>query len=237
MRVAVLDDDPTQLALIQQTLDAADHDCHGFPDTKALLRSLRLESFDLIVIDSKSPDGAALEMMRWTRANLLDHVPILYISDRQSEAEIVEALASGADALMTKPIRPAELKARVEVMLRRTYGDAADDVLTHGRYHFDATGGVATIDGCTVTLKRREFDLAFFMFRNIGRLISRQHVLEAVWNGEVEVSSRSLDTHVCRLRTKLGLAPESGLKLTSVYGVGYRLEVVAASVRGEAMAA
>jgi DNA-binding response OmpR family regulator len=237
MRVAVLDDGPIQLKLIQQTLDSADHDCHGFPDTKALLRSLRLETFDLLVIDWKGPDNAALEMMRWARANLLDRVPMLYISERSSEADIVEALASGADALMSKPIRAAELKARVEVMLRRMYRHAGGDELTYGRYHFDATNGVVTVDGSAVTLKRREFDLALFMFRNVGRLISRHHVLEAVWNGEVEVSSRSLDTHVCRLRTKLGLTPENGLRLASVYGVGYRLEVVPIPALRDAIAA
>jgi DNA-binding response OmpR family regulator len=237
MRVAVLDDDPTQLELIQRTLDAADHDCHGFSDAKALLRGLRLESFDLLVIDTKSPDRAALDMMRWARANLLDRVPVLYISERTSEADVVEALVSGADLLMSKPIRPAELKARVEALLRRTYRHAIGDEVTHGRYHFDVTRSVARIDGSAVTLKRREFDLALFLFRNIGRLLSRQHVLEAVWNGEVEGASRSLDTHVCRLRNKLRLTPESGLRLSSVYGVGYRLEAVTPPVRAEALAA
>jgi DNA-binding response OmpR family regulator len=237
MRVAILDDDPTQFQLIQQALDTADHDCHGFPDAKALLRGLRLESFDLLVIDTKSPDRAALDMMRWARANLLDRVPVLYISERSSEADVVEALVCGADSLMSKPIRAAELKARVEALLRRSYRHAAGDEVLHGRYHFDATHSVATVDGTAVALKRREFDLALFLFRNIGRLLSRQHVLEAVWNGEVEGASRSLDTHVCRLRNKLRLTPDSGLRLSSVYGVGYRLEVVTPAVRAEAMAA
>jgi DNA-binding response OmpR family regulator len=227
MRIAVLDEDPTQLELIQQTLGAADHDCHGYKDTKALLRGLRRESFDLLVIDAKSPDYVALETMRWARVNLLDRLPVLYISERTSEADIVEALVCGADSLMSKPIRAGELRARVDALLRRSYQrSAAESEFVHGRYHFDLTLAVASVDGSAVTLKRREFDLALFMFRNIGRLLSRQHVLEAVWNGEVEVSSRSLDTHVCRLRTKLGLTPDNGFKLAAVYGVGYRLEAV-----------
>jgi DNA-binding response OmpR family regulator len=226
MRVAVLDDDAGQLELICLSLAAQNHDCHRFTDNKVLLKALRRETFDLLVIDSKAPDDAAIEMMRWARQNLLDRVPLLYISDRQSEDAIVEALGAGADALMGKPVRLGELTARVEALLRRTYRHAGSDDLAIGRHRFDSLTSTASLDGRPVALKQKEFGLALFLFQNIGRLLSRQHLLEAVWGVGVEISSRTLDTHLCRLRNKLELMPENGYRLSSVYGVGYRLEAV-----------
>jgi DNA-binding response OmpR family regulator len=222
MRIAVLDDDAGQLEKISLTLAAQSHDCHRFTDNKALIKALRRETFDLLIIDSKTPDDAAIEMMRWARQNLLDSVPLLYISDRKSEEAIVQALGAGADALMGKPVRLGELTARVEALIRRTYRHAGSDDLVVGRHRFDALTATASIDGRPAMLKQKEFGLALF----IGRLLSRQHLLEAVWGVGVEVSSRSLDTHLCRLRTKLELMPENGYRLSAVYGVGYRLETV-----------
>ena len=94
------------------------------------------------------------------------------------------------------------------------------------RYLFDPATAQIRVGEQNVVLKQKEFDLAVFLFKNIGRLLSRKHLLEAVWGIEAEVSSRSLDTHVSRLRMKLGLMPENGYRLAAIYSVGYRLEAV-----------
>lgn len=227
MRVAALDDDATQLELIQRTLASMGHDCHGFTDSRSYLRSLRRESFDLLVLDWQLPDISGLEVLRWARENLHERVPVLFITNRSAEADVIEGLAAGADDFMVKPIRVGELIARVKALLRRAYYQQTPNELAFGRYKFDVAGAQILVDGAPVVLKQREFDLALFLFQNMGRLLSRKHLLEAVWGIEAEVSSRSLDTHVSRLRTKLGLHPEHGFRLAAIYSVGYRLESIA----------
>ena len=226
MRVAVLDDDQVHLELARQTLEGTGHDFHGFPDGKSLLRALRRETFDLLILDWELPDVSGLEVMRWARENLEAPVPILFVTNRSTESDVIEGLSAGADDFMVKPIRIGELTARVTALLRRAYPNKSSGEFEIDRYRFDPAAAQIHIGEQTVVLKQKEFDLAVFLFRNIGRLLSRKHLLEAVWGIEAEVSSRSLDTHVSRLRGKLGLMPENGYRLSAVYSVGYRLEVV-----------
>jgi DNA-binding response OmpR family regulator len=202
------------------------HDCHGFTDSKSFLRALRRESFDLLVLDWQLPDVSGIEVLRWARENLAERVPVLFITNRSAEADVIEGLAAGADDFMIKPIRVGELMARVKALLRRAYHQQSPTELSFGRYAFDVAGNQLLVEGEPVSLKQKEFDLALFLFQNMGRLLSRKHLLEAVWGIDGEVSSRSLDTHVSRIRTKLGLNPENGFRLAAIYSVGYRLESI-----------
>ena len=236
MRVAVLDDDQIQLDLARQTLEGTGHDFYGFADGKTLLRALRRESFDLLILDWELPDISGIEVMRWARANIEESMPILFVTNRHAESDVIEGLSAGADDFMVKPIRVGELIARVKALLRRAYLQQPPTELAFGRYRFDIIGSQIFVDGHPVVLKQREFDLALFLFQNIGRLLSRKHLLEAVWGIEAEVSSRSLDTHVSRLRTKLGLHPEHGFRLAAIYSVGYRLEGTAATPNSDSAA-
>jgi DNA-binding response OmpR family regulator len=226
MRVAVLDDDQVHLELARQTLEGTGHDFHGFPDGKSLLRALRRETFDLLILDWELPDISGIEVMRWARENLEVPVPILFVTNRSAESDVIEGLSAGADDFMIKPIRVGELMARVSALLRRAYPSKTGGEFEIDRYRFDPAAAQIRVGDQTVVLKQKEFDLAVFLFRNIGRLLSRKHLLEAVWGIEAEISSRSLDTHISRLRGKLGLMPENGYRLSAVYSVGYRLEAV-----------
>jgi len=123
-------------------------------------------------------------------------------------------------------IRVGVLTARVNALLRRAYPQRGGGEFVIDRYRFDPATAQISVGEQSVVLKQKEFDLAVFLFKNIGRLLSRKHLLEAVWGIEAEVSSRSLDTHVSRLRMKLGLMPENGYRLSAIYSVGYRLEAV-----------
>jgi DNA-binding response OmpR family regulator len=226
MRVAVLDDDQVQLDLARQTLEGMGHDCHGFADGKTLLRALRRETFDMLILDWQLPGVSGIDVMRWARANLEERVPILFVTNRSAESDVIEGLSVGADDFMVKPTRVGELAARVDALLRRAYHQKNSREFVIGRYRFDPTTALIHIGEQCVVLKQKEFDLALFLFQNLGRLLSRKHLLEAVWGIQAEVSSRSLDTHVSRLRGKLGLTPENGYRLTAIYSVGYRLEAV-----------
>jgi len=232
MRVAVLDDDQVYLELARQTLEGIGHDFHGFTDGRALLRALRRETFDLLILDWELPDISGIEVMRWARENLEERVPILFVTNRSAESDVIEGLSAGADDFMVKPIRIGELTARVGALLRRAYPSKGGSEFEIDRYRFDPATAQIYVGEQTIVLKQKEFDLAVFLFRNIGRLLSRKHLLEAVWGIEAEVSSRSLDTHISRLRSKLGLRPEHGYRLAAIYSVGYRLEATSPCAAG-----
>lgn len=234
MRIAAVDDDPLQLELFAAALGAAGHQCHVFSTGTELLRVLRRETFDLLIVDWELPDASGPEIVAWVREHLGPELPILFVTHRQQERDIVAGLACGADDFMGKPVRVAELNARVAALLRRAWPAPPVEALDCGRYRFHPDTRTVEMDGRPVELKAREYELALFLFQNLGRLLSREHLREAVWGHNADVVSRSLDTHISRLRTQLQLRPDHGYVISSVYGVGYRLEAVPAQEGAEA---
>ena len=224
MRIAALDDEGYQLELIRHAVEVIGHECHGFADGKSLLRDLHRETYDLLVLDWGLPDIEGPRVVQRIRNDLKSAMPILFVTNRREEEDLVEGLAAGADDFMTKPIRVAELQARVRALLRRTYPAQHESQLVFRDYRFDPATRSLRIAGRLVELSRREHALALFLFRNLGRLMSREHLREAVWGLDAETPSRSLDTHISRLRQKLDLQPSNGFLLSAVYGMGYRLE-------------
>ncbi len=228
MRIAALDDEVGQLELIHHTMDGIGHECHGYGDARTLLRDLRTQTFDLLVLDWSLPDVEGPTVVRWIREELASRLPILFVTNRREEADMVEGLGAGADDFMVKPIRVGELKARVQALLRRAYPAHFESELVFGPYHFFPQSRSLEVNNKAVELKHREYELALFLFQNMGRLLSREHLREAVWGLGPEPASRSLDTHVSRLRSKLDLRPANGFLLSAIYGLGYRLEALEA---------
>jgi DNA-binding response OmpR family regulator len=151
----------------------------------------------------------------------------LFATGRDSELDIVAILQAGADDYMVKPIRRLELLARVEALGRRVRPRLPEeDVIELAPYHIDLRNRVVTLDNVTVEMTDKEFELVVFLFRNIGKLISRGHISESVWGRSADVQSRTVDTHISRIRKKLELGPERGIRLTPIYNFGYRLERV-----------
>lgn len=226
MRIAVLDDGPDQLRLINQTMVTLGHECHTFTEGKTLLQALRRQTFDLLILDWSLPDMTGPDVVKSIRRELKSRLPILFVTDRRDEADMVEGLNAGADDFMAKPIRAGELEARVNALLRRSYPARHEAELVFGPYHFYPPSRILKVRGAQVELKNREYELALFLFQNLGRLLSREHLHEAVWGLGIEALSRSLDTHISRLRTKLELRPSNGFLLLAIYGLGYRLETI-----------
>lgn len=224
MRIAVLEDDDSQRDWMNSFLMALGHVCHAYPSAQGLMRDLRRESFDLLVMDWNLPDMSGLEVVRWVRANLSSRVPVLFVTSHVDEADLVEALKAGVDDYMTKPVRVPELMARLHALLRRAYPQQTGETLVVGDYTFDQGAKTLTMRGVPVDLKHREYELAYLLFSRLGELLSRKYLQESVWGGQADVVSRTLDTHVSRLRVKLDLRPENGYRLSSVYSLGYRLE-------------
>ncbi len=226
MKIASVEDDPSQAELIRQILGDAGYDCTSFGTGAAFLRALREQAFDLLVVDWQLPDTSGYEVVSWVRQQSGRFPPILFLTSRVQEEDIVAGLAVGADDYMVKPIRQAELVARVRALLRRAYPETArqDEVITFGSYVLDPRSRSVMVGGSAADVSPREFDLALFLFRNMGRLLSRDVVEQAVWGRSIGAGSRTLDTHMSRLRIKLALRPENGVRLTSVYSHGYRFE-------------
>jgi DNA-binding response OmpR family regulator len=224
LRVAILEDDPDQLALLRRWLAQDGHDVHGFLSGRELMLQAARDSFDLFVLDWQVPDVPGVEVLQWLRSHVSRQVPVLFVTVRDSEQDIVFALEHGADDYIIKPPRQAEMLARVHALLRRAYPREEETRLSFPPFEIDVRRGEILRDGRRVDLTPKEFDLAVALFRNIGRLMSRGHLQEAVWGRSRELNTRTVDTHVSQLRKKLDLRPESGYRVVPIYNYGYRLE-------------
>jgi two-component system response regulator RegX3 len=229
MRIAIVEDDPDQAALLALWLRDDGYDCHVYADGNQAIKGFQKESFDLILLDWCLPELSGDKVLEWVRETLGWKVPVIFVTRRDSEEDLALALEKGADDYIAKPIKPLELKARVRAMLRRA---ACPDVqgaqsAEFGSYRFDIQSHQLYFNDESVPLTQKEFELALFLFRNAGRLLSRAHLLENVWGHSSEINTRTLDTHVSRLRKKLHLGEETGWRLSSVYHHGYRLEPIA----------
>jgi DNA-binding response OmpR family regulator len=225
LRLAILEDDPDQAELVKLWLMNAEHtvDCYG--DAGSFLRAVRRDSFDLYMLDWMLPDLSGIEVLKKLRNSMDDYTSVVIVTAKDEEQSIVRGLEAGADDYLVKPVRQAELVARVAAVLRRAAGNKSEEVLDVAPYSLSVANKAVSLDGEKIALTNREFELALFLFRNAGKMISRNHMLESIWGIENKsVSTRTVDTHVSRLRKKLKLTKENGWLLSAIYQHGYRLE-------------
>ncbi len=226
MRIALLEDDPEQSELVRLWLEEAEHRVVNFARSSDFLRGIRRDSFDLYVLDWMLPDISGLDVLCKLREDGQDATPVMLATARQEERDIVRALESGADDYLVKPIRRRELIARVAAICRRS-GIAANTAETFSAepYEMDLKRKVVRLRGEEIPLTHREFELAMFLFRHAGQAVSRAHILESIWDiDSADVSTRTVDTHISRLRKKLQLGAANGWTLSAIYQHGYRLE-------------
>ncbi|HMC45676.1 MAG TPA: response regulator transcription factor [Caballeronia sp.] len=227
MRICVLDDDLSQTAFVAQTLTAAGHFCQVFTEGKSLIHELRQQPYDLLLLDWNMPEMPGDVVLKWVRQNLTTNLPVLFLTSRSVESDIVQMLNAGADDYILKPVSRPVLLARVEALLRRIYmhqNEVTEE--SYGIYRFDLTTQTALVSEAPAALTQKEFELALLLFRNLSRPLSRTHIRESVWRQDVDIPSRTIDTHVSQIRSKLVLRPQNGYRITPIYSYGYRLEKV-----------
>ncbi len=226
MRIVILEDDKDQADLLVAWLEESGHQCSVYTDGTSMIRAYTNDSYDLVMLDWMVPGSSGLEVLKHLRNHLDSLVPIVFITQRDAEEDIVTALESGADDYMTKPVRHLETMARVNAIARRVgFGDEnTADSYEHAPYVIDTKHRTVSYNGAIVDMTQKEYELTLFLFKNLGRVVSRGHLLEMVWGTSSKINTRTVDTHVSRLRTKLNFDEEQNWKLTSVYRHGYRLE-------------
>ncbi|MBX2838044.1 MAG: response regulator transcription factor [Gammaproteobacteria bacterium] len=223
LRIALLEDDDEQAARVSNWIDTKGYHCSVYSNAEDFQRAFRKSSYDVVVLDWTLQSGSSgLEVLHWIRQTLTSDIPIIFVTARQAEEDIVTALQAGADDYLAKPVRQHELLARLYALARRAQPET--ELLECPPYTFDTSNRQVLLDGEAIKLTEKEYELALFLFRNRGRVLSRQHLLTSVWGTSAELNTRTVDTHASRLRKKLKLLATERWKLTSIYQHGYRLE-------------
>lgn len=229
MHIGIVEDDPDQLDLLQLWAESVPHTSKGYSNAADFKAALQQEPFDLLMIDWMLPDSVGVDLIQWIRANLGWNIPILVVTARDDEETIVAALEAGADDYLVKPPKRMELAARVAALGRRIRPNQSapqTTAVTIGDYEYDTQKQTLSLKGEAITLTQKEFDLAVYLLQTPGKLVSRDHLLNKIWGVHAEVDTRTVDTHVCRIRKKLHFDGQFGWKLVSIYRVGYRFDRV-----------
>lgn len=221
MHIGILEDEAAQQELYKLWFSSSDHTCECYASAAHFTQALKKNTFDLLLIDWVLPESSGEEVLKWVRKNMGWELPIIFITAVDSEASIVAALRAGADDYIVKPPKYMELLARIESLSRRT---KAPPVIDLGYYEINQDMRSILANGKPVDLTQKEFELACYMFLKPGKLLSRVHLLEKLWGLHADVDTRTVDTHVSRIRRKLDIKPEHGWQIIPVYGYGYRIE-------------
>jgi len=221
--IGILEDDAAQQELYQLWFSSAQHNCRCYAAAKDFIDALGAERFDLLLIDWMLPESSGEAVLQWVRDNLGWEIPVIFITARDSEVDIVKALRSGADDYVVKPPKYLELLARMESLSRRV---RPVQHVQLGAYEINQDGRSIDLHGKPVKLTQKEFELASYMFQNPDKLLSRVHLLEQLWGLNADVDTRTVDTHVSRIRRKLKINEDTGWQIVPEYGYGYRMERV-----------
>lgn len=178
------------------------------------------KDIDLVILDVMMPKMDGWEVCRQIRA--YSKVPIIMLTARSDEKDELLGFELGVDEYISKPFSPKILVARVEAILRRTSALASEEVLKAGNIEVDKAAHQVTVDGRQVELSFKEFELLVYFIENQGLALSREKILNSVWNYDYFGDARTIDTHVKKLRSKLG---EKGELIKTIWGMGYKFEV------------
>jgi two-component system alkaline phosphatase synthesis response regulator PhoP len=222
--VLVAEDDPKQAELARRYLEHEGHAVVVVADGRAALEEIRSNPPDLMVLDVMMPRVDGLDVCRILRRD--SDLPVLMLTARTTEDDLLLGLDLGADDYMTKPYSPRELAARVRTLLRRTQSAAAaaaDHVLRVGALQVDPVRHEVSVDGRSVTCTPGEFHLLEALAAEPGRVFTRDQLLRHLHGFDSYVTVRTVDVHVMNLRRKIEPDPRRPVRLVTVYGIGYKL--------------
>ncbi|MEE1007277.1 MAG: response regulator transcription factor [Acutalibacteraceae bacterium] len=220
-KILIADDEERIVKLVSDFLNASGYDTVCAADGKEALDIFNKDGgIDLCLIDIMMPEVDGWEVTREIRKK--SDIPIIMLSARAEEFDLLEGFESGIDEYVTKPFSPAVLVKRVEALLKRASGQPLSEDNIQKGLVIDSNAFTAFVDGVPLELTLKEFELLSYLYENSGRVLTRDQLLNAIWGYDYLGDSRTVDSHIARLRTKLGDYGASHLK--TIYGMGYKLE-------------
>lgn len=220
IKILVVDDESRMRKLVRDFLSRSGYEVLEAEDgAQALDIFFEDQSIALIILDVMMPKMDGWQVCREIRN--YSKVPIIMLTAKTSEQDELQGFQLGVDEYISKPFSPKILVARVEAVLRRTAGTGTEEVLTAGDIVIDKAAHIVTIAGKQIDLSYKEFELLSYFVENKGIALSREVILNHVWNYDYFGDARTIDTHVKKLRSKMG---EQGNYIKTIWGMGYKFE-------------
>ena len=221
-----VEDDAAIRELIVYALRQAGYEAEGFEEGGAFRQALERKTPELVLLDLMLPGEDGLSLLRFLRQNpATRETPVILLTARGTEMDKVVGLDTGADDYVVKPFGVMELLSRVKAVLRRSPKQETAHVLTAANVTLDPSRRQVAVDGESITLTRKEFDLLETLMRNRGLVMTREKLLDTVWGIDFPGDTRTVDVHIKRLREKLPGCEKYGWMIRTVWGVGYKFEM------------
>ena len=223
-RILIVEDEPSLSDPLAFLLGREGYETAIAADGPAALAEFDRAGADLVLLDLMLPGLPGTEVCRELRTR--SSVPIIMLTAKDSEVDIVVGLELGADDYVTKPYSTRELLARIRAVLRRRVETEDDDeaVLEAGSVRMDVERHSVSVDGVTVPMPLKEFELLELLLRNAGRVLTRGQLIDRVWGVDYFGDTKTLDVHIKRIRSKIEKEPSEPVMLVTVRGLGYRFE-------------
>lgn len=217
-----VEDDEDIRELVIYALETNGFETKGFSDSDSFWKAIHTERPQLIMLDIMLPGENGIEILKKLRAQkATQDIPVMMTTAKGTEYDKVIGLDSGADMYLVKPFGMLELVSNVKALLRRTVKDAKSDKIKVGKLELNISEHTVISDGNKIELTFKEYEILKFFMENIGKIYSREQLIEKLWKIDFVGESRTVDVHIGTLRTKLG---ECGKYIHTVRGVGYKME-------------
>ncbi|NNN09855.1 MAG: response regulator transcription factor [Acidimicrobiaceae bacterium] len=231
LRILVVEDEESFVDALRVGLAREGFDVSVARDGQEAIEIFGANTFDVVLLDLMLPRISGLDVCRTIRSR--SSVPIIIVSAKGEEVDMVLMLEIGADDYVTKPYRLRELVARIRAVMRRHESTAAplvsESVVEHGALRLDVDARRCFLSDHEIKLRKKEFALLLLLLENPGRVLTRDVLIDRVWGSDYVGDTKTLDVHIKRLRTLIENDPKNPKIITTVRGVGYRLEVVTPS--------
>jgi DNA-binding response OmpR family regulator len=225
MPIACLFDDDLVFRGVRDLLHTAGWDCHRFGSETALLRALCHQRTELVVVATGGDSRLEERILSWVSHRTGEHTPVVMMCANAAAERIARALDAGVEDVVSPSANPLELLARLRCAATRAHRETRMSTLSVGDYTLDRASAQVFDRGAKVPLTAREFAMAWLFFSNQGKTLSRETISVAVWGVGEDITHRTMEQHVYKLRKKLRLSDPRGVAIRALYSQGYRLEV------------
>jgi DNA-binding response OmpR family regulator len=226
-RILIIEDEPSMQLGLKDNLELEQYNVEIASDGEAGLAKIKAGNYDLILLDVMLPKISGFDICKAARVSGIQ-TPIILLTARGEEIDKVLGLELGADDYITKPFSIRELLARVKAMLRRNHTASTgseNTIMMIGRLHIDLNAFTAKDENHEVKLSHKEFELIAYLYKNQNKVVSRYDLLEKVWGYEEQITTRTVDNFIARLRQKIEINPNQPKVILTAHGSGYKMVI------------